>query len=138
MLIPRDKVRDVLITKTAIKTLKPEQVVDRVIAFQFKDARDHTKIVDEIEISGFGKFYRSVPKTRKKLEGLKKAFNILSASLEDITKTEEQKEHIQYKLENMSNTIKFLEAKIELDENRRFGNIGGSEEHSDSTGETEG
>lgn len=65
--IPVDKLKDVLLTRTAIKTLKPEHWVDRVIAFQFKDASAATKYAKEVEISGFGKFYISASKVKKRL-----------------------------------------------------------------------
>jgi hypothetical protein len=72
-IIPADKVRDVLVMKAAIKLLKPEYIVDRVVNFQFKDAAAYTKVENEVEISGFGKFLASPPKMRKKLKFMEKA-----------------------------------------------------------------
>src|SRR5271167_2883740 len=66
-LVSPDKLRDVLITRTAIKTLQSEKVVEKVISFQFRDANEAIKLCNQVEISGFGKFISSRSKMRKKL-----------------------------------------------------------------------
>lgn len=60
-----DKIKSILITKTAIKELTSEDIVERVIQFQFKDFRDMVYEHDQIEISGFGKFLVSPVKVEK-------------------------------------------------------------------------
>lgn len=120
--IPYEKVKDVLITRTAIKTLKPEQIVEKVISFQFRDAREHTRMVDEIEISGFGKFIRSKAKTARKLNKLNAAKERLLLNLQDDDRSIEQKEAIREKLSAMEISIQFLQDKYNKDENRFEGN----------------
>lgn len=71
--IQADKLKGVLITRTAIKTLIPEDIVERVIMFQFKDARDAMVEHEQVEISGFGKFLTSPNKIRKKIDNLEGA-----------------------------------------------------------------
>ena len=61
-LISKDKLKDVLITRTAIKTLKSTDIVEKVIDHSFKKAAKEFKLHKEIEISCFGIF-----KTRDKL-----------------------------------------------------------------------
>jgi len=68
--IDTDKLKGVLITRTAIKTLVGEDIVEKVIMFQFKDARDAMLDNEQIEISGFGKFMTSPSKIRRKIENL--------------------------------------------------------------------
>lgn len=62
-----ERIKSILITKTAIKELVSEDIVDRVINFQFKDFRDMVFEHDQIEISGFGKFLVSPNKVAKKM-----------------------------------------------------------------------
>lgn len=64
--IPSDKLRSTLITKTAIKTLRSESLVEKVINFAFKDALRELSEGTEVEISGFGKFFVSNSKSRKR------------------------------------------------------------------------
>jgi hypothetical protein len=57
-----------MITRTAIKTLQSEDVVEKVAAFQFKDALAHFKMVTEVDFPGFGRFIFNKPKARRALE----------------------------------------------------------------------
>lgn len=68
--IDTSKLKGVLITRTAIKTLVPEDIVERVIMFQFKDIKDATLIHEQVEVSGFGKFLISNNKLEKKRKEL--------------------------------------------------------------------
>lgn len=55
-IIAKDKLKDVLVTKTAIKTLKSVAIVDKVISHSFKAASIALKTHREVEITGFGIF----------------------------------------------------------------------------------
>ncbi len=68
--IQTDKLKGVLVTRTAIKTLVPEDIVEKVIMFQFKDARDAMTKHEQVEISGFGKFMTSPNKIRRRIKKL--------------------------------------------------------------------
>lgn len=80
--IAPDKLKDVLITKTAIKTLKSEDLVERVIMHQFKSARDAFRVHNEIEISGFGKFTISTKRLRLKKLYYENIINVIERRLE--------------------------------------------------------
>lgn len=111
--IPSDKVGDVLITKTAIKTLKPEYIVEKVVNFQFKDAVSAMKTHNEVEISGFGKFYISQSKLRKRI---KNSEDIIS-TLEKLVKDEKalERKHInESKLEQMKEVLTFLKSRQKI------------------------
>lgn len=67
-----DRIKSILITKTAIKELISEEVVEKVVLFQFKNFREMVYEHDQIEISGFGKFLvspKKVEKQKLKAEG---------------------------------------------------------------------
>lgn len=83
-----DKLKGVLITRTAIKTLVPEDIVEKVIMFQFKDVRNAMTTYEQIEISGFGKFMTSPNKIRRKIDNLEKALKAMEI------KVRERKEEI--------------------------------------------
>lgn len=65
-----DKLKSVLITRTAIKTLIDESIVEKVIMFQFKDVKESFHNHEQVEISGFGKFMTSPSKIAKKIINL--------------------------------------------------------------------
>jgi nucleoid DNA-binding protein len=131
--IPQDKMQDVLLTKTAIKTLKPLQIVERVIAFQFKDAREATRIVDEVEISGFGKFSRSRKRTKDKLKSLNQALQRMQEDYDSGVLSDERMNILKDKIDSIKETIQFLEGKVIADENRPKRNNRRSEEQSSSS-----
>jgi nucleoid DNA-binding protein len=68
--IEADKVKGVLMTRTAIKTLIPEDIVEKVIMFQFKDLKDNMLEHEQLEVSGFGKFMTSPAKIKRKIDKL--------------------------------------------------------------------
>jgi nucleoid DNA-binding protein len=83
--IAPEKIKDVLITRTAIKHLQSEAVVEKVINFQFKDACEMMKIHHQIEISGFGKFMISGPKVTKRI----KRIEDITSNIKNILATKE-------------------------------------------------
>lgn len=105
-----DKVKDVLITRTAIKLLKSESLVEKVIGFQFKDVTQMVKVHHQIEISGFGKFMISGAKLRRrieKLEGVKKGYEGLI--LKELP--EKQKSYYEKKLGDVTNLLEYLKTR---------------------------
>lgn len=81
--IHTDKLKGVLVTRTAIKTLVPEDIVEKVIMFQFKDARDAMTKHEQVEISGFGKFMTSPNKIRRKIENLEGALKAMEIKVRE-------------------------------------------------------
>lgn len=78
-----DRIRSILITKTAIKELTSEDVIEKVIMFQFKDFRKMVFEHDQVEISGWGKFLVSPNKVRKKEEKLHNSINKFQSKLDN-------------------------------------------------------
>jgi nucleoid DNA-binding protein len=74
--IDKTKLKKVLLTRTAIKTNKSESLVEEILDFAHRDAVSQFAAAKRIEISGFGTFYFSQNKAKKrlvKLESMKKA-----------------------------------------------------------------
>lgn len=78
-----DRIKSILITKTAIKELTSEDVIEKVIMFQFKDFRKMVFEHDQVEISGWGKFLVSPNKVRKKEEKLHNSINKFQGKLDN-------------------------------------------------------
>jgi len=108
--IATDKLKGVLITRTAIKTLVPEDIVEKVIMFQFKDVRDAMTEHEQIEISGFGKFMTSPKKIRRKIEKSELALTNVIAK-RDGPNPEKRKESYDKMVEVTQNTIAYLKTK---------------------------
>lgn len=79
--IPADKLKGVLITKTAIKTLINEDVVEKIISFEFKDVLRAMKEHHQVEISGFGRFMISPNKTAKKISKLERRIDYINQKI---------------------------------------------------------
>lgn len=102
-----DRIKSILITRTAIKELISEDIVDRVINFQFKDFKDMVHEHDQIEVSGFGKFLVSMTKVERKKIKLQKVIDDLKNKLD--TDTEMPAGRRAYKEEILKNTISIFE-----------------------------
>ena len=81
--IATDKLKAVLVTRTAIKTLVPEDIVEKVIMFQFKDARDAMTEHEQVEITGFGKFMTSPNKLKNQIHKLEETLKSMEAKFRD-------------------------------------------------------
>lgn len=112
--IPLDKMKDYLIAETTIRTLQPENVVDKVINFEFKEARDALKLFGEVEISGFGKFIVSQAKLRRKLI---MQVTIENAYIKKIERnleilSDKKRDELTARLEKTRETIEYLKTKL--------------------------
>jgi len=111
--IPLDKMKEVLISETAIRLLQPQDTVDKVINFEFKEARDAFKLHGEVEISGFGKFVVSQAKLRRKLN-MQVIYE--TAYLKKLEKDEflttKKKEDLIVRLNQTRATIEYLKTKL--------------------------
>lgn len=66
-------IRDRLIKKVSEDLELPEDMVYKAITFQGEDANKQTRLVHEIEFSGFGKFILSQSKVKKRIAKTLKA-----------------------------------------------------------------
>ena len=111
-----DKIRKLLITRTAIKTLTSESIVDKIISFQFKDVNNATKLHKEVEISGLGKFLMSPRKVDRKIIKLEQAVEFM--------KLKPNQEEYEFKIKDTLETIEFLKQKqSEFQSDRDMGGV---------------
>jgi len=109
--IDADKLKGVLITRTAIKTLVPEDIVEKVIMFQFKDARDAMVDHEQVEISGFGKFMTSPNKIRRKIQKLEILIFNMEAKLKDRPEEIRNMETWNNMMEKLKATVAYMKTK---------------------------
>lgn len=102
-----DRIKSILITKTAIKELVSEDIVDKVIMFQFKDFRNMVFEHDQIEITGFGKFLVSPNKVANKMKKMEDTIRKFQKRLD------EQPDASQKKKDYWTNQVTTATAAIE-------------------------
>lgn len=76
------KLHDFLIRKTGVKLMIDETIVDKVISHEKKGINQALKEKSEVEMSGFGKFYLSLPKLHKRIKRQGEIIDILMKRLE--------------------------------------------------------
>lgn len=113
-LISKDKLKDVLITKVAMKTLQPVSVIEKIISHTFKSAAEAIKTEREVEISGFGVFKTNDYRAKQLIEKRK-------AQINKIKKKMTEREYSESAQLNYQKTIEKLEYDIEC-LNRKMGN----------------
>jgi nucleoid DNA-binding protein len=109
--INADRIKRVLITKAAIKTLKSEQVVDKVITFQFRELLEATRKYNSVELSWFGKFILSPKKLAKRIVMMQQIINKMNRLLEDPELSEKKKATILVRLEGVKNDLNNLKTR---------------------------
>lgn len=102
-----ERIRSILITKTAIKELVSEDIIEKVIGFQFKDFRDMAHEHDQIEITGFGKFLVSPNKVANKKDKMENAIRKFQARLNDNPDASQTKR--DYWIEQINNCTAVIE-----------------------------
>lgn len=109
--IPADKLKDVLITRTAIKTFQSETVVEKIISHQFFSIKEAFKTKKQVEIADLGKFQVSQVKLRRRLKELED----MKISIEDYRERSNLEgrrlSSVSKKIEVIGETIEKLKAK---------------------------
>jgi nucleoid DNA-binding protein len=105
-------VKDFLIRKLAIKLLTEEKTIEAVVHHQFLSALSATQSNNEIEMSGFGKFYFNTKKAIKKYEKQLMKIAYFTKQLEDVNITEAKKASLTNKLDNAVAMADSLKPKI--------------------------
>lgn len=120
-----DELHALLVTKTAIKTLRSETLVQKVIGFQFSQARKSFRNVGEVEISGFGRFVESPHKIRRKLDKFIKIVETMLRSIDE-KKVDSDKERVyRITVVSMLREIFYLRTKLRRHEDRLQRDFGG-------------
>lgn len=105
----RTSFKDAIIDQLAEEVGIPADVVNKVIKFQGEDILAHMKIVDEIEVSGWGKFFISKNKTKKKL----KRDELILQRIKDKTERENLGDFYAPHIESTSKNIAYYSEVIE-------------------------
>lgn len=114
-----EKIKSILITKTAIKELVSEEIVEKVIMFQFKDFRNMVFEHNQIEITGFGKFLVSPNKVAKKKERMNATIKKFNAKLEnEMEASDVKKEYWKHVVKESLLTLENLKTRIGGYENK--------------------
>lgn len=101
-------IKDQLVSQVAEDLKQPEYVVDKVISHQFKHANQSMKLYKEIEISGFGTFFQSPSKIKRRIEKLEPIRDILQAKTEE----ELQTNNYQKKLSGILSDLQFYYSRL--------------------------
>lgn len=102
---------ELFVKRTSAKLSVPEDVVETIINHQWKSAKEAAHNVNQIEISGVGKFFVSEAKTKKKINKLE---DIKKAYLKALDKTDEKKvETIRMKLKSVEQSLEELNKKLD-------------------------
>lgn len=112
-IISPEKLRDVLITRTAIQNLQSESVVEKVISFQFQEAVKRLKVHHEVEISGFGKFLISPSKLAKRIKKVQLAATNVQNLLDKGGLSEERVKDLERKLKGSNEVLNYLKTRAE-------------------------
>lgn len=115
--VAEDKVKGLLITKAAIKTLLPESVIEKIIDFQFKDANEQVLKVDQIEFSGLGTFKVSPSKIKNRIVVMERTIAKMEKGIADLTTPEWRLPGMRTKLASATKALEFLKNKNQRYEN---------------------
>lgn len=110
-IIPPEKLKDVLITKTAIRNLQPESVVEAVISHQFKSVLKMMKVHHQVEISGFGKYLLSPKKVSGKLKRYEKLLHNLEGCLKKEGLSASRLRSYNTKYEEVKGIVEYLKTR---------------------------
>lgn len=110
-IIAKDKIKDVLITRTAIKCLMSTELVEKIINFQGKDASEAVRVYSQVEFVGLGKFLISQAKVKRRIASYIKGIDIVEEKIQK-TETLSKKNQLNIKLEGMKEKLEFYKTKL--------------------------
>lgn len=108
-------VKDFLIRKMAVKMRVSEEVLQAVIAHQFKSANRAMQENNKVELSGFGTFLFNYKKAHRKMRKLINRVWYYDKYLKDETRTEQRKKMVMHYLLITLGQIKSLKPKIDAE-----------------------
>lgn len=106
------KLHNFLVRKTAVKTMLMEDIVEIILSHEKRGVNNALRHLGEVELSGFGKFYLSQVKLRKKLMSLEK----LGAATEVELLSDPTNTLLSKKRESINEDLNYLRTKVKIDE----------------------
>lgn len=116
-------IHDFLVRKTGVKLMIDESIVEKVISHEKKGVKEALKVCYEVEMSGFGKFYLSLPKLHKRIIRQER---MVSTLLNNPSVGEDEK--LKRNLEIAQRELAYYKARLKGYEDRLKGDNGGTEE----------
>lgn len=107
----RQEKNNMFIEQTASKLNIDEEIVRKVISFQWKKAKEATTTGSIIEISGMGRFQvrmNQVEKTKAKFHNF---YNFTQRELDSLDREDERWYSVYKKLKNLEKDLEFLDKK---------------------------
>lgn len=111
-IIQPDKLKDVLITRTAIKTMVSEKIVEKVISFQFEELYERMKDQNLISLPTFGTFKLGKKSLLKKKLKLKNEMNKLKLKCDDEPMRKVVRRNVEGKIQELQKEIDFIEERL--------------------------
>lgn len=109
--ISADKLKDVLITRTATKLLTSEPLVEKIINHQFFSIKEALKIRKQVEIYEIGKFQISKNKLRRRINELER-IEREAQKFHDTKAPDNRKPSLIKRIDNIRAKLEVLKAKI--------------------------
>jgi hypothetical protein len=116
--IAPEKLKDILLSKTAVDTGQSKDIVEKVISFQFRDALKMLREVKEVELTGLGKFMMSNRKVSKKISLIENIVGNLETGLAKGMSADggllgpEEMISWKMKLDNSNELLAYLKSKL--------------------------
>jgi len=104
-------VKQFIIRKMAVSLMTPEKTIEAVINHQFNTMLEATKMVNSMELSGFGRFFFSDIKAKRMLKRSLENKELYEGLLLQTLSTQ-RRNNIEAKLKNVTCIIKNLNEKI--------------------------
>lgn len=114
----REDIKTFLVKKVAKNLERDIDVVERIVDFQFKHIVESMKDKMEVEISGFGRFYLSPFKLRRRYKVTKTKIEELEALSKNANLTGAGVRGKNKKLESFKRIMEYLQGRLDKDEGR--------------------
>jgi len=129
-------IKDFLIRKIAIKYMRPEEDIHKIIMNSFEEANKATASANEVEISGFGKFMFSENKAKKIYRKMLLCINKYNRDLANTQPGDSKNQNkLLKKIASAQEVINFIKTRIDVE---HIPNPRGVEKSLDTTQGSEG
>lgn len=108
-------VKDYLIRIMSVKMMLSEKTIESVVNHQFQSANAALADNDNIEISGFGKFFFNQKKAQKKMEKMLSKVAMFTKQMNDESLSDKKRASANVKLNNTLLGIEALKPKLHVE-----------------------
>jgi nucleoid DNA-binding protein len=108
-------VKDYLIRIMSVKMMMSEKTIEAVVNHQFQSANAALADNDDIEISGFGKFFFNQKKAQKKMDKMLSKVAMFTKQMNDESLSDKKRASANVKLNNTLLGIEALKPKLHVE-----------------------